>query len=298
MYWSKYSFGRGNNLSQCKPRCSRTKPDAENAKTPSALRLDSFLGLGFETLTDAGFGLANGFAAWFAAYAAAFGGLTQAQLAAGNQSPLSPTGLPVYVPNVVVPARPRLVEAAGGSRTITLRWIANTEANLDHYRLYRTADAARDIRSMTLLTRIARDVTVPPAAGVVTPTAVAGVDRRWQIDDAVPPKKTHYYRLVAVDSNDHRSAPSELVNGSGLEPPPRRFPSMQRAGRRRRMASRFACNGRRRRASRCACSAGLRLSALAEHEYLAGRRRGHQRCARRGALSRAGSAPRNPQRNR
>ena len=28
-------FGRGNNLSQCKPRCSRTKPDAENAKTIS-----------------------------------------------------------------------------------------------------------------------------------------------------------------------------------------------------------------------------------------------------------------------
>jgi hypothetical protein len=132
----------------------------------------------------------------------------------------------VYVPNIVVPARPTLLEAAGGSRKITLRWVANTEASFDHYRLYRTTDAnaARDIRTMTLLLRIARDATLPPPAGMVSPTAVANVDRRWEIDDAVPPKLTHYYRLVAVDLNDHRSAPSELVSGSALEPPPPAIP--------------------------------------------------------------------------
>lgn len=145
---------------------------------------------------------------------------------AGNESPLSPTGLPVYVPNVVAPARAVLIEAVGSPRTITLRWLENTAENLDHYRLYRSTDAndARDIRTMTLLTRIARDATVPLRPGEIAPTAVAGADRRWQIADVVPPKVTHYYRLVAVDSNDHRSEPSELVNGTALDVPPPAVP--------------------------------------------------------------------------
>jgi hypothetical protein len=141
---------------------------------------------------------------------------------AGNTSSLSRPSPPVCCPDITPPGRPALIEGAGGAKMIILRWIENVEADLDGYRLYRadTAEAAKDIRLMTLHKNIARSPTATLRSGEVAPVAVSGVARRLQLDDSVSPNVTYHYRLVAVDTSGNLSEPSPVVTGRAYQPPP------------------------------------------------------------------------------
>jgi hypothetical protein len=143
---------------------------------------------------------------------------------AGNESPPGPSSLPVYVPVVLPPPPPRLLEAAGGVQLITLRWIANEEADLDYYILYRatSADDASDIRAMALHARIAKNPIAVLRAGEVAPAEVANAPGRLEFEDEdhVEAGITYYYRMLAVSTNAVRSEPSSAVSGKAYKLPP------------------------------------------------------------------------------
>ena len=141
---------------------------------------------------------------------------------AGNQSGLSPTSLPVYIPDVVTPRAPSLLEAAAGAGVVTVRWVENTEDKLDHYRLYRatTADDAQDIRAMDLHARLTRRPNDPPGVGEVAPARVTGTTDRLEYADTVDPNEPYWYRIVGVDNLGNRSVPSVILQGMAYGAPP------------------------------------------------------------------------------
>lgn len=124
----------------------------------------------------------------------------------GNESGLGLATPPVEAPNVVPPRRPVLTKALAGhpdesirgDRMITLRWVRGRDADLDHYRVYRTdlKESTRDVRLMEMLPE-----TVAPGTGRTI---------EW-IDTEVPPQRTFYYRVVAVDSATNVSEPSKAL---------------------------------------------------------------------------------------
>jgi hypothetical protein len=123
--------------------------------------------------------------------------------AAQNRSPLSLATPPVQAPNVVPPRAPVFTKAIAGNRQIALSWASNREADLDAYKVYRTAEqeSAIDIRLMTLVH------TQPAGAG---PSESRAVEVTW-LDTQTPPLVTFYYRLVATDSDGNASEPSAVM---------------------------------------------------------------------------------------
>lgn len=112
---------------------------------------------------------------------------------AQNRSKLGPVGTPVRLPDTVPPRAPAVPSATAGNCRITLAWPSNREVDLLEYRVFRadTADAARDLRSMTQVAVIAAD---PDPA--LRPAAVTWIDEpmRGLVD--------RWYRIVAVDRAD------------------------------------------------------------------------------------------------
>lgn len=127
---------------------------------------------------------------------------------AHNRSAFSLAGAPVFLHDVSAPGRPVLLEPLGGNKTLTVRWITNTEHNLDHYLLYRTdsSQAAQNVTLMRLHEKIGKDAT----------------SATMQFVDNVVPRITFYYRLVAVDVSGNSSAFSDLVAGQAYQSPPDR----------------------------------------------------------------------------
>ena len=117
---------------------------------------------------------------------------------AGMSYPLAP----VRSRDTTPPRTPRITKAfAGhhdanesGDRCVTLRWVANRERDFEAYRVYRTddPDAARDVRLMD-------------DRGSVAPS---GVTECVWTDADVPPFRTQYYRVVAIDRDGNVSEPS------------------------------------------------------------------------------------------
>lgn len=137
---------------------------------------------------------------------------------------LSLSSPPVYCPDVVPPKKPTLLEAAGGNKVITLRWMESVEEDLYHYLLYRTdiLEATRDIRLIPLHKQIAKNPEATLRPNEVAPTQVVDskgnvIARRLQLDDTVSPNVTYHYRLVAMDTNGNRSEPSAVVSGRAYQ---------------------------------------------------------------------------------
>lgn len=141
---------------------------------------------------------------------------------AGNRSDFSNSSPPVCCPDVVPPNRPLMLEAIGGDRVITLRWIENSDEDLDYYLLYRANahEASLDTRTMTLHKRIAKNSTAALRTGEISPHAVTGKPRLLELNDTVSPNINYYYRLVAVDTNRNVSQPSSLISGLAYQLPP------------------------------------------------------------------------------
>ena len=127
---------------------------------------------------------------------------------AHNVSALTLAAAPVYLHDGLAPERPVLLEPLSGNKTITVRWIANAEHDLDHYLLFRTdsSQAAQNVTLMTLHGQIGKDAT----------------SDAMQFVDSVPPRIKFYYRLVAVDASGNSSAASDLVAGQAYQSPPER----------------------------------------------------------------------------
>jgi hypothetical protein len=136
-----------------------------------------------------------------------------------NISTLSYPSPPICCPDIVPPKRPVLLEAANDEKVITLTWVRNTEADLDHYLLYKTdsLEAAQDRRNMELHKLIAKSPSVILRSGEVAPETVAGRANLLQIADTVNPSMIYYYRLVAVDTSENLSESSVVVSGRAYQ---------------------------------------------------------------------------------
>jgi hypothetical protein len=113
----------------------------------------------------------------------------------------------VEIPPSVPPSPPRWAGTDSGEAGVTLRWVANAEADLAGYRLYRSAarEAAADPRSM--------------AAVLAT---LLSAEQTAYLDGDTEGGRTSYYRLVAEDTFGNRSRPSEVL---AVRPPKRQPPA-------------------------------------------------------------------------
>lgn len=132
--------------------------------------------------------------------------------AAGNQSALGASTLPVYAPDRVQPAPPVFTHVTGGDRAITLTWQSSQDEGVSEYLVYRadSAEAADDVRDMTLVQRIA----IPPGPVSSRPAEVTWVDR------PIPPASPRWYRLCTRRTNDMVSAPGGAMAGVAFDATP------------------------------------------------------------------------------
>ncbi|HWO19260.1 MAG TPA: hypothetical protein VNO30_10805 [Kofleriaceae bacterium] len=127
--------------------------------------------------------------------------------AAGMESPPCEPTPPICCPDVVPPAVPLAHMALAGAGSVKLRWLASPDADLHHYEVYaaRDAEAGAELESMT------------PTV-VHTPTSHQG-GLVIQLPVTRPPGEWCFW-IVAVDTSGNRSAPSTMLRGRSLVPPP------------------------------------------------------------------------------
>ncbi len=95
-----------------------------------------------------------------------------------NTGPLAPQGVTVFADNIDFPK-------------ITVSWSANTEPDMDHYRVFRGL-ASSDVSD--------------------TLAFVSGVDKQTYVDTDVETSVPYYYRITAVDREGWESASSTVVS--------------------------------------------------------------------------------------
>jgi hypothetical protein len=143
---------------------------------------------------------------------------------AGN---VSAVGCPrlVRVRDFLPPRAPTVRSILGIEGGIRLEWAANPEADLDRYRLLRTADADSDgsLDRMLVVLEIDRAGAVIGPAGAAAPQMLGGGTAyrsiRW--DDANARPVTDYrYRLVALDRSGNISELSASARGRSVDTTP------------------------------------------------------------------------------
>ncbi|WP_250280076.1 hypothetical protein [Frankia sp. Cppng1_Ct_nod] len=128
---------------------------------------------------------------------------------AGVESAPSEPTPPICCPDVVPPAVPvvhsALADPAGGA--VTLRWLASPDADLHHYDIYaaRHPDAVADLDDLT------------PAATHTPAQHQPGTVINLPVE--VSPGDWSFW-IRAVDTAGNRSAPSRMLRGRPIVPPP------------------------------------------------------------------------------
>ncbi|MCC7205743.1 MAG: hypothetical protein IT323_00460 [Anaerolineae bacterium] len=124
--------------------------------------------------------------------------------AAGAPGAWSGAYPPVHIYDVTPPAPPILTGVAGGERSITVRWRANTERDLAAYHIWRAEDPAAlaDVRRLPPLAVLA------PSPGVVAEAFT---------DADLPAGVPYHYRIAAIDTNGNLSRPSALAAGQAVD---------------------------------------------------------------------------------
>lgn len=142
--------------------------------------------------------------------------------AAHNRSALSLATPPVSVPKVVAPEAPLPQLTLGAEERVRLQWSVSPEPDLARYLVYRseTAAAAADVRTMSLIARVAPRPTSVPAPGEQLPIEVAGKPDWLEFPDSPAPGAFFFYRLQAEDTSGNRSQASTTVRGRALKTPP------------------------------------------------------------------------------
>jgi hypothetical protein len=143
--------------------------------------------------------------------------------AAHNRSKdLSLATPPVYVPKVVAPQPPLPQLTLGAEGLVRLQWIASPEPDLARYLVYRTGDegAAADVRTMSLIARVAPRPTSIPEPGDQLPIAVPGKPDWLEFRDSPAPGAFFFYRLQAEDTAANKSQGSTTLRGRALKTPP------------------------------------------------------------------------------
>jgi hypothetical protein len=143
--------------------------------------------------------------------------------AAQNRSKdLSLATPPVLVPKVVAPQPPLPQLTLGAEGLVRLQWIASPEPDLARYLVYRTGDegAAADVRTMSLIARVAPRPNSIPGPGDQLPIEVPGKPNWLEFHDSPAPGSFFFYRLQAEDTAANRSLGSTTLRGRALKTPP------------------------------------------------------------------------------
>lgn len=129
---------------------------------------------------------------------------------------------PVYVPKVVAPQPPLPQLTLGAEGLVRLQWIASPEPDLARYLVYRTGDegAAADVRTMSLIARVAPRPTSIPGPGEQLPIEVPGKAGWLEYRDSPAPGAFFFYRLQAEDTAANKSLGSTTLRGRALKAPP------------------------------------------------------------------------------
>jgi hypothetical protein len=157
---------------------------------------------------------------------------------AGNLSPLSQAGPPIYVPNTYPPAPVRVSECRGGERQVTLQWVPNPEPDLAGYLIFSTeAGLTRDaLEELRLLRRpidaehseiqaYDREGNLIPPTLIVSIAEADGMlnDEGWVtlVRAGLPGLQAFHYRLAAFDTAGNPSAWTRIYTArtTGIERP-------------------------------------------------------------------------------
>jgi hypothetical protein len=136
--------------------------------------------------------------------------------------PLSLATPPVSPPKVVPPEAPLAQLALIAEGKIRLQWTASPAPDLARYLVYRATNeqAALDVRTMTLVARVAPTPQSTPLPGEEVPSLVPGKPGWLEYANPAEPGQTWFYRIVAVDTSGNSSEPSSVLTGRSYKPPP------------------------------------------------------------------------------
>jgi hypothetical protein len=136
---------------------------------------------------------------------------------AHNQSELSLSSPPVWLPKITPPRTPVITKVFAGDpnpdspneRKISLQWGYSREPDLKEYRIYRTHEREK-ISDIHLMTHVHSEM-IPPGDPIWRSQELT-----WT-DILVRPLITFYYRITAVDNADHESQASNPVSARGID---------------------------------------------------------------------------------
>ncbi|MEZ4300823.1 MAG: hypothetical protein R3B70_38170, partial [Polyangiaceae bacterium] len=145
---------------------------------------------------------------------------------AQNRGAFGRASVPVYLPEVVPPRAPAVMEIMAGDpdeanpqeNRLTLSWAPNREPNLAEYRVYRANDepSSRDVRRMQLVHTLANLEADP----LLRPRPTL-----WT--DVVPDRSVYWYRIVALSASGIPSAASTPLVGRAFSDPRPEHPTWQ-----------------------------------------------------------------------
>lgn len=136
--------------------------------------------------------------------------------ASGNAGDWSAAFPLVEVRDVTPPKTPTLTSARGSENATILSWVANGEADLAGYRIWR-ADTAADLADVRRM--------VPHAD--LSPTGGASLERFT--DTPLPGLRQYAYRVAAYDTDGNQSEPTRPVTASVADTTPPPPPEWERA---------------------------------------------------------------------
>lgn len=140
---------------------------------------------------------------------------------ANNMSPLSISSPPICLHDVIPPRAPVITKVVGGDKQITLNWAPNREPDLAEYRIYRTDNekSTRDLQLMEIVN--IHEVTDGDPS-------MRPAEMTWT-HSPMPPLKTFYYIIVAVDRSQNVSVPSSPVAAQAYNYSPPIEPNWERS---------------------------------------------------------------------
>ena len=144
---------------------------------------------------------------------------------AGNVGPPSCPSLEVLSRDGMPPRAPVVNRVRSDEGSVVLTWMANREADLDRYEVYRTRDQERlnSKRKMTLVLAAGPTGTAlpqTPGAGDASVASVAGDQELSWMDAGLRGARDYFYRLVAVDLAGNASALSDPVRARVVDTTP------------------------------------------------------------------------------
>jgi len=143
---------------------------------------------------------------------------------AGVESAPSTISPPICCPDVVPPAAPLVHTALAADGAVKLKWLSSPDADTHHYEIYaaREPDAVANLDTLTPVASygIENGVTTASSTSYTPNPHVSGKTIERFVPRARNEMGEWCFWIVATDTSGNRSAPSRMLRGRALQPPP------------------------------------------------------------------------------